>query len=189
MIWTIVVGAAADGDGKFVSPMISENQKVCRGLGTAVGAAGMDGSLLGKEEIGTVDRKISVNFIGGYLMVTGDPVFTTCIHQYGSTDDVCAQEDLRIFNRTVYMGLSCEIDDDIRLFLFKKMIDALAVTDIHLDEAEIGAVHHWSQCGKISCVCQFVYAYEAILGMLLQLIKDKVASDKSGATGHDNIHN
>ena len=45
----------------------------------------MDGGFLSKEEVGTIERKVSVYLIGRYLMVSGDTVLSAGIHKYCGT--------------------------------------------------------------------------------------------------------
>ena len=79
----------------------------------------MDWSLLGEEQVRSVQWKITIYLVGRYLMVTGDTVFTACIHKHGSSHDICLKEYLRSLNRTVYMALGSEVYNDVRMLLFK----------------------------------------------------------------------
>src|SRR5699024_1425658 len=102
MVGTIVVGAAADGYRQSVGSVVSQHQQVGSGLGRAVGAAGMDGSLLREEQIRAVQRQVAVHLIGGNLVISLDAVFAAGVHQHGSTLDVGVQKYLRIFDGTVH---------------------------------------------------------------------------------------
>ena len=44
-----------------------------------IGAGGVERSLLGKEEVRTVQRQVSVYLVGGYLVIALDPVFLACV--------------------------------------------------------------------------------------------------------------
>ena len=70
-------------------------------------------------------------------MVTFDAVLAAGIHHHCGTLDVGIQEDLRILDGAVYMALCCEIYHDIRVLLFKELIDGLAVADVDLAETEV----------------------------------------------------
>ena len=189
VIGAIVVGAAADRHGQAVGPVIGQDQQVRRGLGTAVGAAGVDGCLLGEEEVGAVQGQVAVDLVSGDLVVALHTVFAAGIHHDRGPDDIGLEEDLRVLNGPVHVGLRGKIDDNIRLFLFKEFIDGSAVADVHPDEAEIGLIHDGRQRGQIARVGQLVDADDPVLRMSVELIIHKIASDKSGAAGHDNGHN
>ena len=79
----------------------------------------MDRSFLCEEQVRSVEWKITVNLIGRYLMITGDAIFTACIHQYGSTHDICLKEYLRCLNGTVNVAFCSEVDNDVRMLLLK----------------------------------------------------------------------
>ena len=100
--------------------MVGEDEKVCACLGRTVRAAGMDRGLLCKEKIRAVQRKISVHFVGGYLMITCDAVFAAGIHQNSGTFDVGIQENLRVFDGAVYVALCCEVHYDVRMLFLKE---------------------------------------------------------------------
>ena len=103
LIGPVIVGAAADRNGQSVCPVIRSHQQIRRGFGTAVGTGGMEWSRLGKEQIRPVDRQVSVYLVGTDLMIPFNTIFAAGIHQNSRTDDICLQEDFRVFNGTVHM--------------------------------------------------------------------------------------
>ncbi len=188
MIGSIVIGTTADGYRESVCPVIGKDQKIRGSLGAAVGTAGMDRCLLSKEQVRSVDGKISVNFIRRDLMIAGNAILSAGIHKRRSADDIGLQENLRVFDRAVYMRLRSKIDDDIRLFLLKKTVYAFAVTDIQFDKSESRMIHHRCKGGKIACVGQLIHTDDTVFRMFVHLVKHKVASNKSGSSGHNNSH-
>ena len=63
----------------------------------------MNRSLLSEEQVRTIQRQVTINLIGGNLMVTLDAVLAACIHQHTGADNIGLEEDARIFDRTVNM--------------------------------------------------------------------------------------
>lgn len=53
----------------------------------------MNRSLLSKEQVRTIQRQVTVNFIGRNLVITLDAVLAASIHQHTGTDDICLEED------------------------------------------------------------------------------------------------
>ena len=188
VIGAVVVGTAADRHGQSVGPVIGQDQQVRGGLGAAVGAAGVDGGLLGEEEVGPVKGQVAVDFVRGDLVVALYAVFTAGVHHDGGSDDVGLEEDLRVLDGPVHMGFSGEIDDDVRLLLLEELVDSRPVTDVHADKAEVRPVHDRRQGGQVARVGQLVDADDPVLRMPVELIIYKVTADKSGAAGHDNGH-
>ena len=86
------------------------------------------------------------------------------------------------------MAFGGEVDDDVRLFLLEQLVYSLTVADVGLDETEVRIIHHGGEGGEIARVGQLVQTHDAVIGIVLQLIKDEVGADESGATGHDNSH-
>ncbi|UTS67929.1 hypothetical protein CSB63_1087 [Streptococcus thermophilus] len=61
--------------------MISQNQQVSGRLGTAVRRAGVNRSLLSKEQVRTIQRQVAINPIGRNLMITLDTKLVTIAQQ------------------------------------------------------------------------------------------------------------
>ena len=55
-------------------------------------------------------------------------------------------------------------------------------------KAELRVIHHVLQRGQVTRVCEAVHTDDPVLRMFLQHIKDKIGSDKTGAAGHNDIH-
>ena len=120
--------------------MVSENEKVSACLGGRVRAGGVERCLLCEEEIRAVKRKVSVNLIGGNLVVTLDSIGTACIEQCRCSHYVCADKALRIDNGTVNMALSREVYNDIWFLFFEEIEYEFAVCDIALYELVVRLV-------------------------------------------------
>ena len=144
MIWSVVVGAAADGNRQAVGSVVSKYQKVSGCLGGAVRAACMDRGLLCEEQVRSVKRQVAVNLVSGNLMITFDAVFAACVHQHCGTDNVGVQENLRVLDGTVNMAFCCEVYNHIRMLFLKKLVNGLTVCDALFYKTEIGVVHNRS---------------------------------------------
>ena len=140
VVRAVVVGAAGDRHRKSVGSVVSENEKICACLGGRVRAGGVERCLLCEEEIRAVQRKISVDLIGGNLMVTLDPVGAACVKQRCGSHYVCADKALRIYNGTVNMALRCEVYNDIRFFFFEEVEYEFTVCDVALYELVVRLV-------------------------------------------------
>ena len=86
------------------------------------------------------------------------------------------------------MAFRSKIDDDIRMLLFKELVDRLTVTDIRLHKAEIRIIHHRRKRRKIARVSQLIQTDNSIIRILIQHMKNEVRADKAGAARYDNRH-
>ena len=188
MIWSVIVGAAGDRYRQAESAVVGQHQQVSARLGRRVGAGGVNGRFLGEEQVGTVQRQVAVNLIGRYLMIAPDTVFTAGVHENLRTQNVGAQKNAGVLDGAVHVAFGGEVDDDVRLFLLEQLVYSLTVADVGLDETEVRIIHHGGEGGEIARVGQLVQTHDAVIGIVLQLIKDEVGADESGATGHDNSH-
>ena len=188
MVGAVIVGAAADADREPVGPVVGQDQKVRCRLGRTVGAAGMDRRLLSEKQVRTVQRQVTVDLVRGDLMIAGDTVLPAGIHQSRRAHDVGLQENARILDGAVHVGLRGEIHHNVRMLLLKQLIHCLPVADVCLHKAEVRLVHHRLQRGKVSRICQLVQAHDPVIRMSLHHMENKVGADKPGAAGHDNRH-
>ena len=188
VIRTIVVRATRNGHRQAVGTVVSQNQQVSGCFGAAIRRAGVDRSFLGEEQIRTIQRQVTVNFIGRNLMITLDTVLAASVHQHTGADNICLEKDTRIFDRTVNMRFCRKVDHDVRMFFFKQFIHCFAVADISLHEAEIRVIHNRGQCGQIACIGQLVKTDDPVIRILLQHMEYKVTTNKTSATGNNNIH-
>ena len=102
----------------------------------------MDRCFLGKEQIRAVQRKISIHFIGRYLMITLNAIFTACIHKYRRTKDIRAKKYFRILDRTVNVAFRCKIHNDIRMLFLKQLINGITIGNIFFYKTEIRIIHN-----------------------------------------------
>lgn len=63
------------------------------------------------------------------------------------------------------MGFCRKVDDHIRFFFFKELIDSFSVADIGLYEAEIRLIHDRLQRRQIAGIGQFIEANNPIFRM------------------------
>lgn len=81
VIRAIVIRATENGHRETVGTVISQNQQVSGRLGTAIRRAGVNRSLLSKEQVRTIQRQVSINLIGRNLMITLDTKLVTITQQ------------------------------------------------------------------------------------------------------------
>ena len=73
--------------------------------------------------------------------------------------------------------------------LFLKQLEyRTAVADIAPHEAKVFPLHHRRQGFRMAGVSQLVQAYDPILRMALQLIKNKIGANKTCSARHQNRH-
>ena len=121
-------------------------------------------------------------------MITLNAVLAACIHHHRGTHNICLQENARILDGTVHMGFRCKVHDHIRMLFFEQTVDRFTVTDVRLHETEIRIVHYRCQRRQIACISQLVNTDDPVFRVILQHVKNKIGSNKSGAAGHDYIH-
>ena len=148
----------------------------------------MNRGFFGKEQVRTIQRKVTINLVGRNLMITLDTVLAAGIHQNRSTDDIGLKENARIFNRTVNMRFCRKVDHNIRMFFLEQLIDCFAVADVCFHKAEIRVIHNRCQRGQVSCVGQFIQTDDPVIRILLQHVEHKVAANKSSTASYNNIH-
>ncbi|MNC31830.1 hypothetical protein D3C75_801650 [compost metagenome] len=97
-------------------------------------------------------------------------------------------ENSRIRNAPVHMGLRGKIDHRIEAFFCEQLIDEGVVSNISLDKgvARISLQH--ADIVGIAGVGQGIQVHHFAVGMFLQSAADVVASDKSGSAGDKNLH-
>src|SRR5699024_6260903 len=66
---------------------------------------------------------------------------------------------------------------------------SFSVCDAFFYKTEIRIIHDRSQGREISRIGQAVQAYDPVVGIFVQHMKNKVASNESGSAGNDNSHN
>ena len=148
----------------------------------------MDGSLFCKEQIGTIKREISVNLICRYLVISDVAVLTACIHHNLCSEYVCLKEDLRILNGTVNVRLSCKVNYNIWVLIFKDLIDGFSVCDVRLIELEVRIFHGICQSGHIACISKTVNADDLVVRILTKHMVNKITADKTRSACNDYIH-
>ena len=188
VIRAIVVGASGNRYRETISSVVSQYQQICTCFRRGVGAAGVDGSLFGKEQVRSVQRQIAVDFVGRNLVITLDAILPASVHHNRCAEDVGLEEDLRVLDRAVYMRLRRKVDNDVGLFLLEELVYALTVADVQLDKSEVRIVHHRFQCGQIAGIGQLVQTNNAVVWVCFQHMKNEIGADKAGAASYDNGH-
>ena len=118
-------------------------------------------------------------------MIAADAVLAAGVHQDGGADDVGLEEDGGVLDAAVHMAFGRKVHDDIGLLLLKNAVNGLAVADVGLAEAEAVLVEDGCQSRKIARIGQLIDADDAVLGVVIHQVKNKVAADKAGAAGDD----
>ena len=188
VIRAVVVGASGNRYRETISSVISQYQQICTCFRRGVGAAGVDGGLFGKEQVRSVQRQIAVDFVGRNLVITLDAIFPASVHHNRCAEDIGLEEDLRVFDRAVYVRFSCKVDNDVGLFFLEELVHALTVADVQLDKSEVRIVHHRFQCGQIASIGQLVQTNNAVVWVCFQHMKNEIGADKAGAASYDNGH-
>lgn len=188
VIRAVVVRASGNRYRETISSVVSQYQQICTCFRRGVGAAGVDGSLFGKEQVRSVQRQVAVDFVGRNLVITLDTVLPASVHHDSSTQNVGLEEDLWVLDRAVYMRLSCKVDNDVGLFFLEELVHALTVADVQLDKSEVRIVHHRFQCGQIAGIGQLVQTNNAVVWVCFQHMKNEIGADKAGAASYKYIH-
>lgn len=182
LIGAIIVGATGDSNGKAVSSVICQNKKIGSGFGRRIRRRGMKRRIFMEKKIRSIQRKVSVDFIGGNLMIPFDSVFSTSIHQNGNTDDIGLKEDLRILDGTIDMAFRGKIDYDIKLFILKQTINGIPISDIPFDELEVFQTHDWSKGFHVPGISQGIQANEFIFGIFSRHDVEIISTDESSTS-------
>ena len=164
--------------------MVCHGQQICRSLRCGVRARCRERHGLNEEEVRPVERQVAVNFVCSYLMEPLYAVSDRCVHKHLCAEDVRAQKQARIFDRSVYMRLSGKVDDYVKLLLCEESVDRFRVCDIRLYEPEVVIIYCRRECLEIAGVCESVESDDIIVRMSFQHMENKIASDESGCAGN-----
>ena len=148
----------------------------------------MNRSFFRKEQVGTIKRQVTVNFVRAYLMVALDAVFAAGIHQNRRPHDVSFKEKLRIFDRTIDVRFGRKVDDHVGMFFFKQFVNCFTIADVNLAETEVGIVHHRLERRQVARIRELVNADDAIIRMCLKHMEHEVAADEPRASCNNNVH-
>ena len=81
-----------------------------------------------------------------------------------------------------------KIDNNIRMFFLKQLVDCFPVANICLHETEIRVVHNGRKRRQIARIRQLVKADNPIVRVLLEHMEDEVAANKTRAASNNNRH-
>jgi len=124
--------------------------------------------LLCKEQVGTIQRQITVYLVCRNLVVAHVAESAARVHHRHCPDNVGLQKDTGVFDATVNMAFGSEVDDHIRLFLFKEGEYAFTVTDIQFTELEVRVIYDGSQGAQVSRVGKLIYSHHPVFRMLFR---------------------
>lgn len=189
LVGAVVVAAPGNGGGEAIGSVVSTYQEVSSRLGTAVRGRRMEWRLFREEQVRPVQGQVAVDFVCGDLVVTLDTILPASIREDRGADDIGLQENLRIQDGTIHMGLGSKVHHHIRMLLFKESIHRIPVTDIHLHKPKIRLIHDRSQSGEIPSISQLIEADNPIIRILLHHVENKVRADETGTAGYDYCHN
>ena len=189
MVGSVVVGAAGNGHRQAVGPVVGQHKEIRRRLRAGIGARGMNRGLLREEQVRTVQGKIPVDLVGGYLVIALDAVGPAGIQERGGSHHIGPHKGLRIGDGAVHMALRRKVHDNIRLLFLKQIKDKLPVCDVAPDKLIIRLSLQRRHRLQVARVGQKIQIDELILRIFIHHIVHEVAADKSGAAGYDKFHN
>ena len=70
--------------------------------------------------------------------------------------------------------ISGKVYDNIGMFFFEEFVNCFTVTDIGFHKAELWVIHDGFQCRQITGIGELIKAYDAVIRMSFQHMKDKV---------------
>ena len=181
VIRAVVVGASGNGNRGTEGSVVSQYKQVCACFGCRVRAGGVDRGILCKEQVRAIQRKVSVNFIGRYLMISLYAEFSGSIQQYTGSHYVGLNKDARILDGTVYMALCCEIDNNVKFLFFKQIHDESFVCDITFYKFVVRFVLNRFQSLQVSRIGQQVQVYDLIIRVFVYHVMYEVSADKSSS--------
>ena len=117
----------------------------------------MDRCILMEEEVRSVKRQIAIDLICADLVVSLNTILPAGVHQHRCPDDICLEEDRRIFYRSVDVGLGREVHDDVWLFVLEQLIDAVLVPYIQFKELKLRIIHDRFKCREVPGIRQRIY--------------------------------
>ena len=186
LVWSDVVGAAADRNRQSISDVIGVDEQIRAGLAGGIGAAGNQGIALHGTAL---SLDMAVYFVRADLMKAQVSAFARRLEERIGPVYVGLNKSVGIEDRAVHVRFGREINDRVDLTPGDRFLDPRRVTDIALHERVARAVAcvNIGQVLKPSGIGQLVVDRHLNLGIVVQDEAHKVAADKSGAPRYQNV--
>ena len=122
-------------------------------------------------------------------MITFYAVSSGSVQKHLSAHHIGLYKNAGVRNRPVHMGLGGEVHHNIKLLLLKQIHDKGTVRDISFHKVIIWPVCHGRKRFQIARIGQKVQIHNLILRILIHHMVNKIAADKTGASGNQDFHN
>ena len=145
LIRPVVVRAARDADGHTIRVAISADHQVRTRLRRRIRAVRLERRIFRKESciaqtaINLIRRNL-VKANAGFprrvalFVLTGNPIAASTIQQILRTENICLQEELRIFDTAVHVALRGKVYDHVEVIFSKQLVDQLAIAYVSAHE-------------------------------------------------------
>ena len=191
LIGTVIVAATRNGHGQLVRAVVGEHKKIGARFAGRIRARRVDRRVFVEKQVRSVERQITVDFVGADLVETLNPEFAASIHQDLRSENVGFEEDPGVLDRAVHVGFRREVHHDVGSLLFKDAVDAVPVPDVGLVEDVVRVLQFFLDGGRVGGIRQRIDVYDPPLGSFFQKQLAETVADKAGAAGDEDcfFHN
>ena len=172
--------AGACGEGRLNALGVSHGQRSVDFIGTDVVEAARDAF--------AADRSVSMleltlNSIRQRLAF---PVEFGGLKQAEGAHDIGLCKGEGVPDASVHMAFGRKVDYAIDLILLHQRVEGVEVTDVHADEAVVGAVLNVPEVGQIAGIGQLVQIDDSVIRILVDEQPYHMAAYETGSTGNYN---
>ena len=183
LVRTVVVGTVGDDRRQAVGVVVGTHEVVGRGLRRGVRTVRRVGrGLLERARV----TKSAIHLIGGdvveplsFVIVLPDALGS--IQQVDRPHHIGEDELHRIGDGTVHMRLGSQMDNAVKPFFFKKLVDERSIHDVTFHEVIIGFLVHIRQILQIAGIGQFIQIINLIIRIFVHKEAYHMTSYKAGA--------
>ena len=95
------------------------------------------------------------------------PIEFGSMEQGQCTHYICTGKYEWIFDATVYMTLSCKMDNAINMLILHQLIECVKVANVHLDKLIVRLILNVFKVGKVTSISQLIKVDDFILRILV----------------------
>lgn len=95
------------------------------------------------------------------------PIELGCLKEGQCAHHICLCKCERILDTSVYMALSCKMNDAVNVLILHQLIECIKVTNVHLHKLVVWLVFYILKACQVACIGQLGKADDFIFRYLL----------------------
>ncbi len=109
------------------------------------------------------------------------------MQQAQRTHHIGLRKGERVLDAAVHMALGGEVDDAVDVLFLHQLVDAIEITDVHLDELIVGLVLDVLEVGEVAGIGQLVEVDDLVFRVFVDEKSNDMAADEACATSDDDV--